>query len=261
MYLEEETLRVKLPCEGPTQKLVYTLSAQTLTTRIKSLMIVQPSYSYYGCYEQENMLLTIPDTIINLTDLEAITITAFVKTLPRCLSQLPKLQLLDLSGCYNILSIPAEVLAMPNLKIKIGEVITPASEVVIIKIPKHGISADIFTVLSDTNAKRFSQVIIHQEPEDSFSFSDEREEVIIPDNLYRLSRLKSIWMRGNIIKIPRWIFKQKHLKVLGLSGHFDSLSAMIGEMKELTTLDLENCAKLESLPDEIGNLSKLTSLK
>ena len=94
--------------------------------------------------------------------MEDITIRACIEILPNSLCNLKKLLLLDLSGCYNILSIPAEVLAMPHLKIKIGNVITSASEVVVIKVPSRGISPAIFY----GNKRNISQLIIHQAPQE-----------------------------------------------------------------------------------------------
>ena len=171
-----------------------------------------------------------------------------------------KLELLDLTGCYTILKIPSEILAMPNLKIKIGNVISPASEVVFIKIPERGISGDIFSVLSDVNKRTISQLIIHQEHENGYARVDGREEVVIPDELCNMEGIQTIWMRGNIRKIPGWIFKEKSLKTLDLCGSFENVPEILGDLKELSTLDLTRTFSLRSLPSSIGNLSKLTSL-
>ena len=49
---------------------------------------------------------------------------------------------------------------MPNLKIKIGDAITAASDVVIINVPSRNIPAKIFSALSDKSVVRMSLVII-----------------------------------------------------------------------------------------------------
>ena len=228
---------------------------------IKKLIIVQQNYYYY--YQRCQFLssaITIPDMITHLTEVTSITIRALVESLPKCLCNLKKLELLDLTGCYNILSIPSDILAMPNLKIRIGNVISPTSEFIVIKIPKRRISSDIFSVLSNRNKRNISQLIIHQESEKSYSGEDGREEVIIPDKLCTVEGIKAIWIRGNILNVPSWIFKQRHLEMLGLCGHFESLPELLGDLTELITLDLTGCENVVTLPLSLGNLSQLTSL-
>ena len=102
------------------------------TTGIQTLKIIKPNYN---CYQHFADVVNLSDFIANFTEVRIISITAPIVTLPINLCTLQKLVLLDLSGCYNILSIPSEVLAMPSLNIKIGTVISPASQVIGIKIP------------------------------------------------------------------------------------------------------------------------------
>ena len=111
----------------------------------------------YDCYQRSFYFpdVTIPDTIINLAEVETITIRASVQTLPTNVANLKKLQLLDLTGCYSILSLLSELLAMHKLKIKIGNVISPASEVVITH-SREDISHAISSVLSDRNKGKIS---------------------------------------------------------------------------------------------------------
>ena len=155
MYTEEETLRIELPRYDISSSFFDVFTEETRKNATKNLIIVQ-DYNGYHWYVQGDEVVTITETILNLAQLESITIQARIKTLPISLCKLPKLKLLDLSGCYNILSIPPEVLAMPNLKIKIGDTVTPASEVFIIKVPKKGISSEIFTALADENEMNIS---------------------------------------------------------------------------------------------------------
>ena len=115
----------------------------------------------------------------------------------------------------------------------------------------------LFSVLSDANKRKISQLLIHQKQQRS---RDEREEVVIPDKLCTVEGIRTISLRGNILTIPSWIFKEKTLEMLALSGHFESLPETLGELKELNTLDLSVCTNLVSLPSSIGNLSHLTSL-
>ena len=260
MYNEEETLRIQLPSWSINTASFSKFTDESTKKHIKTLIIVQEKYhGYHRCLDI-NAVLRIPDTIGNLTELESISITAWIETLPNSLCTLQKLRILDLSGCYNILSIPSEVLAMPTLKIKIGHVISPASAVLVITVPQKGISNDTFAVLSGGNKANISQLIIHQERQTFDSPADGREEVVIPDDICNTEEIKCISLRGNVLNIPTWIFKQKSLHSLGLSGHFDSLPELLGGMRDLSSLDLTGCSHLVSLPESIGNLQELTSL-
>ena len=103
----EDTLRIQLPVQVTTTS--FDAFCADTRNNIKHLIIEQEFY--YRHHRDENIffVVTIPDTIANLTEVESIAITAKVETLPISLCQLKKLELLDLSGCYNILSIPSEI--------------------------------------------------------------------------------------------------------------------------------------------------------
>ena len=284
MYSAEATLRISVPryVQSPLHDETR-LSCfdgfldDSRKTHIKQLIIEQEAYlgyRHYHGYERPFYgpcsIVTIPDTIAILTELETICITAHIETLPKRLCTMKKLKLLDLTGCYNILSIPSEILSLPNLKIQIGSVLSPASEVLVIGVPKRGISMDIFSLLSGGNNRKISQLIIHQDTHagyaDSYSdkkqgpLEDYREELVIPDNISIREGIRSLHICGKLLTIPNWLFKQKTLNSLGLSGYFDKLPGELGELTQLNSLDLSGCYNLDSLPESIGNLSKLTSL-
>jgi len=61
-------------------------------------------------------------------------------------------------------------------------------------------------------------------------------------------------------QIPPELFIRKGLKVLILGNVLDSLPEEIGQLANLTTLDLSGSEQINSLPKEIGSLKKLTSL-
>ena len=97
-------------------------------SRIKSLIIQQDNYHRYAPdYLYRGHLVSIPETISRFVAVETIKINACITELPVALSQLNNLKLLDLTGCYNLSSIPEEILEMKDLKIKIGEIISRAS--------------------------------------------------------------------------------------------------------------------------------------
>ena len=58
----------------------------------------------YVAYFSNDLLLIIPETISRLGAVETI--------IPVALSKLNNLKLLDFTGCYNLLSIPEEILEM-----------------------------------------------------------------------------------------------------------------------------------------------------
>ena len=69
---------------------------------IKQLIIVQKGNDSYQHYKDFTSFITIPDTIANLAEVESITITSRIETLPKSVCNLKKLELLDLTGCHNI---------------------------------------------------------------------------------------------------------------------------------------------------------------
>ena len=228
------------------------------SNNITKLVIVQKDYT---AESERNpffiqYFVSIPDTVAKLTELQSVSISARIETVPICLCTLKKLELLDLTGSYNLLKIPSAVLALPNLKIKTGTVISPASEVLLIGVPKHGISNRLFSVLSNKRIRKFSQLIIRQETD--YLLSAELDAVILPD-VCDTEALKCLCVEGNVPVLPSWIWKQKGLNLLRLSGSFDNLSESLGEMNELNSLYLDSW-RLRSLPECIGNLSNLVSL-
>ena len=202
MHTEEETLRIDLPWNDVSSFSFDAFTNENRKNQIQHLVIVQECYRRHECHPLESTFHTIPDTIINLTELETISITANLDTLPKCLCTLKKLKLLDLTGCYNIQSISAEVRAMHNLRIKFGDSISPASAVVVIGVPRQETCTDIFRVLSSDNKGQLSQLIIHQEPQEGL-LNDNRQEIVIPDDiLYEKEDIRCIMLRGNIQTIP-----------------------------------------------------------
>ena len=127
MSSKEDSLRIELRSCYIERSSFDVFTNETRKNDIKHLTIVQKDYYGYNIPLDNSCSVTIPDTISTLSELESITIRPCIETLPNTLCQLTKLEILDLSECYNILSIPPEVLTMPNLKIKIGEIITPGS--------------------------------------------------------------------------------------------------------------------------------------
>ena len=220
MYSEEETMRIELPDDDLTLSSFATFIDPNRTTDIKNVIIVQKNYRAYKRYINSRSLVTIPDTITNLTEVEQISITAKVETLPKCLSTLKKLTLLDLSGCYNILEIPPEILAMPNLKIKIGDIISPASEVILILVPTKAISPNIYSVLSNRKDETISPLLISQER--AASFLHPQAEIVIPNDVCRMDGLRCIWLRGNITKIPGFIFDKSRNLLSRANARTDS---------------------------------------
>ena len=67
-------------------------------TDIKNVIILQKDYGAYKKSRNPSSIVSIPDTITNLPEVQSISITAYVETLRKCLCRLQKLELLDLSG-------------------------------------------------------------------------------------------------------------------------------------------------------------------
>ena len=78
-YSSEETLRIEL--SSPTYQEAFAVLRDENRKNTKHLIIVQTHCSYYEPYHSG--VVTIPDTIANLTELESMTINALVEALPK----------------------------------------------------------------------------------------------------------------------------------------------------------------------------------
>ena len=197
-------------------------------------------------------ILTIPETIRRLVAVETIKINACIGELSIAISKLNNLKLLDLSGCYHLLSIPEEVFEMKDLKSKIGEV-------VFIPVPLTGITQEAFSKTMSVNKKKIEKLIIRLvSPPDE---EEEPEAFDVPDEIKELTERKRFSITGNLSSLPLWIGNMNTLCSLILNcSSLESLSSSIGDFCNLTSLNLGDCYLLVSLPSSIGNLSHPTSL-
>ena len=260
MDKHDETLRIKLPLfRGTAMHQAFSVIEKCDASPIKSLIIQQAQYDRYVQYSVPR-LVSIPETIRRLVAVETIKINACITELPVALSKLSNLKLLDLSGCYNLLSIPNELLEMKDLKIKIGDVISRASEVVFITVPRTGITSEVFSAIYSTKEKKIEQLIIRQMPPD-FDDEDDQEEFEVPDEIKDLPELKMLSITGSVPLLPSWIGDMNTLSSLTVtSSRLESLPESIGNLSNLISLDLCESWNLVSLSESIGNLSNLTSL-
>ena len=207
VYSPEESLQIELPRFASTSKLelreqdtqAFSVIEQGDVSRIKSLVIHQDGYYHYE-HIDSHLSVIIPEIIGTLTAVETISISACVEGLPTQLSRLTNLRLLDLSGCYNLLSIPECVQEMTNLKIQIGDVVSEASAVVFIDIPRTGITTSILSVISSSKSKNIEQLIIGQ----SRRQNPEPERFELPDRIQELKELKTLSAQGNLSCILDW---------------------------------------------------------
>ena len=162
-YSSEETLQIELPWStrnGTDQE--FSVIEKCDASHVKSLIIQQDKYDTYVPDYYTYHLVIIPETISRLVAVETIKINACITELPMAISKLNNLKLLDLNGCYNLLSIPGEILKMKDLKITIGDIISRASEVVFISVPLNGITPEVFSKISSAKEKKIEQLIIRQ---------------------------------------------------------------------------------------------------
>ena len=255
-----ETLRIELPSFSRNrtgQKI--SVIAECDATHIKSLIIQQDNYDRYIPGYSSDRLVIIPETISRLIAVETIKIHACITELPVALSKLNNLKLLDLTGCYNLLSIPEEILEMKDMNIRIGESISRASEVVFITVPSIGIITEVFSAIRTAKEKKIEQLIIHQMTP-IFSY-DRQEGFELPDEIKELHELKLLSITGNVSSLPSWIGNMSTLRSLAvINSRLRYLPSGIGNLSNLTSLNLSECSNLVSLPESIGNLSKLTTL-
>ena len=124
----DTTLRIDLPPTCNQLSPGFSVIERCDVSHIKSLIIQQDNYDRYVVHSYNDLIVIMPKTISRLDAVETIKINACIEELPLALSKLNNLKLLDLTGCYNLLS-PKVILKMKDLKIKIGDIISRASEV------------------------------------------------------------------------------------------------------------------------------------
>ena len=168
------------------------------------------------------------------------------------------MRLLDLSGCYNLLSIPEEISKMPNLKIKIRNYVSDASTVVFIPVPGTEITPSVFSIIFSIKKRKIEQFIIHQiSPHYS-----QPEPFELPDGITEFQEMKLLSIQGKLSSLPFSIQNLHRLTSIYLSycSTLVSLPDSICNLSNLISLNLSECYNIGSLPDNIGNLSKLASL-
>ena len=253
-YSSEETLRIELPWytrNRTGQK--FSVIKKCDVSHIKSLNVQQDKYDRYVQYSVPRLVM-IPEIISRLVAVETIKINAFITELPMAISKLNNLKLLDLTGCYNLLSIPEEILKMKELKIKIGDIISKASEILFIPVPWTGITPEVFSKIKSANEKKIKQLIIRQTPYNQTEFE-------VPAEIKKFNELEMLSIAGKVSSLPSWIGNMNSLCSLTVSySNLVSLPSSIGNLSNLTSLNLSECHNLVSLPSSIGNLSNLTSL-
>ena len=238
-------------------------------SQIRDFAIHQEGYNCYKRYSHVHLVI-IPEVIKRLIAVESITISACVEELPVALSELKNLKFLDLSGCYNLLSIPEIVQEMENLKIRIWDITSEASAVAFIPMPWNGITLSVFSFISSCKGRKIEQLIIRQSPS-QYQQTDspptdtptDPDPFQLPDEIRELKKLRLLSIQGNLTSVPLCIGDLRELTILNVSrsSNLISLPESIGNLSQLTSLDLSGCCSLASLPSSIGNLSKLTSLK
>ena len=151
---------------------------------------------------------------------------------------------------------------MKDLKIKIGDIITRASEVVFIKVPLYRITQHVFSKVSSAKEKTIEQLIIRQIPP-PIDYVDYQERFEVPEEIKDLNELKVLSITGNVSSLPSWIGDLSTLCLLTVSYSYllTSLPESIGNLSNLTSLDLSSCSKLKCFPSPMQNLKQLTNVK
>ena len=92
---------------------------------------------------------------------------------------------------------------MKDMKIKIGDIISRASQVVFITVPPNGIAPEVLSKIRSANTKKIEQLIIRQMRLRDLQHLQEEFEV--PDEIKDLPDLKMLYITGNVSQLPLWI--------------------------------------------------------
>ena len=235
LFTPGQTLKIIIPSfeSDPNAKILSALAFSPVSG-IKYIFLYEDGYDHSRNMHSAKASINIPEVISRFVEVECIRICAAVTELPTAISTLKNLLILDLTESYNLLSIPQAIMEMSDLTIIIGDLISPASEVVFIPILSDGEAQNIISMLETHNSQKIEQLIIRQ---DNKAFEDSMP-----------------------FELPERIKELKELKLLSLRTNMDSVPSWIGDLPELSVLDLSGCANLVSLPETIGSLDKLTTL-
>ena len=255
-YSSEETLRIELSEHISDRTGQFSVIETCDASHIKSLIIQQEDYDRYEHRKVDERLVIIPESISRLIAVETIKINACITELPVALSKLNNLKLLDLTGCYNLSSIHDKIAEMKYLKIKSGDIISRASAVVFIKVPETGITPEVFSTIRSASQKKIEQLLIRQKP------YPRREAFALPDEIIDFTELKMLCITGNLSSLPMWIANMRTLRSMTLNcSDLKALPSSIGNLSNLTSLDLSVCDNLKSFPSSMQNLPHLTTVK
>ena len=234
---EKESLTLTLPGRDNKSTFCDVIDQSTESKQVRKLHLEKLYNQHRELYADQSSEAIIPISIANFTEVESISINARMEALPNCLSQLKKLRYLDLTECYSLSEIPSEILAMPDLMIKFGKVVTPAAEVALLRLPKHKINLTSFL----RGCRRLVSL-----PESIGNLSH-----LTSFNISECSKLKSLpESTGNLTGITSLDFHR--------DCRLTTLPSSIGNLSNLTSLNFCRCRRLKSLPESIGNLSKLS---
>ena len=175
-------------------------------SQIHSLTILQRhGYAledfFHSIVRTDPHIVVIPANITRLAELETITICACIEELPALLSEFRNLKLLDLTECYTLLFVPEVIYHMPNLKIKIGPIVSSATTLSIIGVPWTEITPDVFFPISSAKPSDIQHIIIRQKthpPQNLLHPPPNPEAFELPSEMQRLTNLKHLSVHGSL---------------------------------------------------------------
>lgn len=223
----------------------------------------------------------VPSAIGKLQNLHTIDLSnGQIKKLPNELGKLKMLSDLNLSNNKNLVGLPGEIGGADNLRTidisNTGIQFLPSS------IRKLKMLKSLN--LSNNNLSKIPEMLVHRK---SLEVLDLRSNKIekIPKYIHELQNLKQLWLSNNdIIFVSPAVGSLSKLEMLDLSdnkisvlpseiGNLSALKSLdvsyndihelpitIAGLISLETLDLSNNSGLQSIPPEIGKLSKLSNM-
>lgn len=198
----------------------------------------------------------LPESFAELSELQSLTMRVASWQLPSEFYRLTSLTSLDLSNC-RLSEVPEEMAGMSDVLSLMLSGTEPYNYSQLMPIVAHMPNLKIVDLALDPIPK---EIGLCQQIEELAIYGGSGEPLALPDELFDLDQLKRLRINYSILgEVPTALRRLKSLEMLGMPEcEFETLPEWVGELSNLTILNLSENPILNSLP---SSLSKMSSLR